>query len=145
MQFLSRLKAKYSEDVSIKLVLRKVNLNELMGISDDNPYSVLEGAIWDIDGLLFDAKSKGDIHLIEAVNMSKFLSAFWRGDFLKAMEFSNELMSLPSSKMPKLHLIYHTFYRGIVAFRLFREGNGVSLLKDGEDVLSTVKAWSETW
>jgi len=136
--------AKYSEDVSKKLVLRKVNLNELMGISDDNPYSVLEGAFWDIDGLLFDAKSKGDIHLIEAVNMSKFLSAFWRGDFLKAMEFSNELMSLPSSKMPKLHLIYHTFYRGIVAFRLFREGNGVSLLKDGEDVLSTVKAWSET-
>ena len=138
-------KTKYSKELSKHSVLYKINLNELIGISDEDPFSVLEGTICNEAELLEHAKLKNNIPLIEAVHLSQFLSAFWMGDFTKAMESSNDILMLPSSKMLKLQSIYFTFYRGIVAYRLFREGHGEHLLEEGNAVLSKVQSWRQTW
>ena len=126
-------------------MLRKINLNELIGISDDDPFILLEGTVCSEAELLAHAKLKNNVQLIEEVHLTRFLSAFWLGDYASAMESFKLMAVLPSSKMPKIQALYYTFYRGIVAYRLFREGNGEHLLTEGNEVLSKVHAWRQTW
>ncbi len=127
------------------MVLRKINLNELIGISDEDPFLALEGTVCNEAELLEHAKFKNNIQLIEAVHLTCFLSAFWVGDFIKAMESFKLMEVLSSTKMPSVRALYYTFYKGIVAYRLFREGNGEHLLIEGNEVLSKVRSWRKKW
>ena len=111
------LKTKYSKELTKQAVLLKIYLNELMGIVDDDPFAELEGAICNEAGLMLDAKMKNNVQLMEAVHMTRFLSSFWMGDFLEALESSKIILSLPSSRLPKMVTPYFTIYRGIVLLR----------------------------
>lgn len=127
------------------MVIRITNLNLLVGITDEDPFSVLEGEVCNEAELLLQAKLKNDVTLIDAIHLARFISAFWMGDSSKAMESSTKILSLSSSKMPRFQGIYHTCYRGIVAFRLFREGNGKDFMTEGNEVLQKVQSWRKTW
>jgi len=132
---------RYSKELAKQVVLRKINLNLLVGITDEDPFLVLEGTVCDKDDLLAHAKLKHNMQLIEACHLTDFLSAFWMGDFVKAMESFKLMAVLPSTKMPKFQAIYYYFYKGIVAYQLFREGNGAHFLEEGNEILSKVKSW----
>jgi len=124
-------------------VLRKINLDELIGVFDDDNFLSLDGTVYDVAQILAHAKSAKNVQLIEGVHLTHFLSAFWMGDFVMALESVKLISALPSSKMPKLQTIYYTFYRGIVSYRLFREGNGEHFLTEGDEILRTVQAWRQ--
>ena len=81
-----KLITKYSIELATHAVLRKININELIGIVDDNPFSVLEGAFCNEAELMASAKVTNNIQLIESIHSTHFLSHFWNGDYEKAME-----------------------------------------------------------
>lgn len=60
-----------------------------------------------------------------------------------AKKWSKESSALPSFKMPKLQLIYHTFYHGLIAFQSYREGEGEAFLEEGKKVLSKMEQWAK--
>jgi hypothetical protein len=46
--------------------------------------------------------------------------------------------------MLKIQGVFFTFYKGIVAYSLFRNGSGQHLLKEGNDALSKLQAWRQS-
>ena len=139
------LKLKHNEELLKQYVARKVNIYELMG-NDEDPFSMLNGrGPQTLDQLLAEAKSKSDVQLVENILLTRFLSAFWMADDEQALASSRQIISLPSYKMPKLHFVYFEVYRGIVLYRLHREGHDEDLLTQGNEVLSNVEQWRKTW
>lgn len=57
---------------------------------------------------------------------------------------AKEMSSLPSFKI-KFQGVFFTFYRGIVAYSLFRKGSGQTLLNEGNEALSKLQAWRQSW
>ena len=51
--------------------------------------------------------------------------------------------ALPSSKMPKVQLIYYTFYHGLIAFQRYRDGEGEKWLVAGKKVLDKMELWEK--
>lgn len=51
--------------------------------------------------------------------------------------------SIPTSKTPQVLLIYHTFFRGLVAFQLYRTLGGGDRLKEGIETMDTVENWAQ--
>eukprot|EP00585_Thalassiosira_rotula_P016436 CAMPEP_0196171746 /NCGR_PEP_ID=MMETSP0911-20130528/5653_1 /TAXON_ID=49265 /ORGANISM="Thalassiosira rotula, Strain GSO102" /LENGTH=283 /DNA_ID=CAMNT_0041438623 /DNA_START=110 /DNA_END=961 /DNA_ORIENTATION=+ len=139
-----KLMTKYTKELRKPGVLRKINLDELMGISDEDPFLLLESTVCNEADLLAHAKLIHNIQLIEEVHLTHFLSAFWMGNSIKAMESYRLIAALPSSKMPKIQALYYTFYWGIVAYQLFRDGSGEDLLAEGNAVLRKVQSWRQT-
>jgi len=137
-----KIVTKYSQEFSIQGVLRKNIIDELIGVSNDDNF-LSDGTVYDVAQILAHAKLKNNLQLIESVHLTHFLSAFWMGDFVMALESVKLIAALPSSKMPKIHTIYYTFYRGIVSYRLFREGNGEHFLTEGDEILRTVQTWRQ--
>lgn len=86
ISLLHSLKAKYSKELLKYAVLRKINVDELIGISDEDPFTILEGSIRNKAQLLTDAKINNNVQLMEAIHMAHLFSAFWMGDFDRAME-----------------------------------------------------------
>ena len=114
-------------------------INSLTGDKSSNPYAIFNGKIWNIESLLADAQSKKQAQIAEAVHLHKFFVSFWMGDYDEAVKASDIAMSVPSAKMPKVQLIYHIFYRGIIAYQLYREGNGEKWLTEGNAMHHQVK------
>lgn len=51
------------------------------------------------------------------------------------------LLSLPSSKRPKLISIYFYFFRGLIAFRRYRENNSEEQLRIGIEAICKLEFW----
>jgi len=115
---------------------------ELTGSSDD-PYTYFEESINSEEELFWDAKEKNNSQLLQSIAHKRFLSAFLFGDFGKAATHSKEASSFPTSKTPKIQLIYHYFYHGLMAFHLYRDGEGESYLKEGKDMLEKFIIWNK--
>ena len=126
-------------------MLRKVCLNVLMGVTDDDPFDVFGGFICNENELLTNAQLKKQVHVVTRVYESKFFSAFWMGDFDEAMAAFTKLSSTPASKQPRIQIIFNAFYGGIVMYTLFREGKGQHLLEEGNKVLDKMKLWHKSW
>jgi len=116
-------------------------IDSLTGDKSSNPYAIFEGKICDKESLLADSQSKMHSQIAEAVHIHNFFLSFWMGDYVEAAKASDIAMSCPSAKMPKVKLIYHIFYRGIVAFNLHREGKGEKWLKEGNSMRDQVEIW----
>ena len=110
---------------------------------DSYPFSAFEGKIQDEQYLLVDAKYRKHNQGLESIYLRRFFSAFWRGDYPAARKWSEEASALPSYKMPKIQLIYHTFYHGLMAFQSYREGEGEEFLDEGKKVLSKMEQWAK--
>jgi len=145
-------KAKFSIGSAKLSAVDKDLIDELTGDKSDNPYSVLGSTMCTKESLLSHAKSNKHLQIVEAVHLQvsvyylwtelsrklkmhwvltvgiiplqNFFVSFWMGDYAKAEKSSATARSFPSAKMPKGHLIFHIFFRGIVAFHLYREGKG---------------------
>mmetsp|Transcript_31487 Transcript_31487/g.57675 ORF Transcript_31487/g.57675 Transcript_31487/m.57675 type:complete len:291 (-) Transcript_31487:685-1557(-) len=122
-------------------VLDKEMIDSLTGDKSSNPYGVLNGIICNKQSLLADAQSKMHFQIVEAVHLWDFFLSFWMGDYDEAAKASDRAMSFPSANMPKVTLIYHIFYRGIVMFHLYREGKGEKWLEEGNKMQDQVQIW----
>ena len=114
-------------------------MDELAGVKK-NPFSFIGGAIQDENYLLAYAKQHGTTGL-ESMYSLRFFSAFWKGDYTIAIKWYKEATEQPSSKMLKLSLIYRTFYHGLIAYQLYRNGEGEEWLDEGKIVLDKVEIW----
>jgi hypothetical protein len=119
-------------------------IDSLTGDKSSDPYGVLNGIIRNKNTLFADAQSKMHFQIVEAVHLQNFFLSFWMGDYEEAAKASDRAMSFPTSKMPKVQLIYHIFYRGIVMFHLYREGKGEHWLKEGEKMQDQLETWVKT-
>lgn len=122
-------------------VLDKEMVDELAGDKSSNPYSIFKGKINDKESILAKANSEGNHQIVEAVHMQNFYILFWKGDYEEALKFSALVMSLPTANMPKVQRVYHIFYRGVIAFNLYRDGKGEKWLKEGEEMLAQMEVW----
>ena len=113
----------------------------LAGNKSSNPYAIFNGKICNKESLLADAQSRMHFQLVEGVHLQNFFVSFWMGDYDEAVKASDIAMSFPSAKMPKVQLVYHIFYRGIVAFHLYRDGEGEKWLNEGNDMQDQVEVW----
>mmetsp|Transcript_7551 Transcript_7551/g.17117 ORF Transcript_7551/g.17117 Transcript_7551/m.17117 type:complete len:1310 (+) Transcript_7551:61-3990(+) len=134
--------ARFSIGSAIFSALDKEMVDELVGDKSSNPYSVFKGEVCDKESILADAESKAHFQMVEAVHLQNFFVLFWKGDYVEAERASAIAMSFPSSKMPKGQLVFHTFYRGIIAFNLYRDGRGEKWLNDGKEMLVQMEIWA---
>ena len=116
-------------------------MDELTGVKR-NLFAYIGGAIQDENSLLARLKRLGTTGL-ESIYIRRFISAFWNGDYAKANEWYKEATALPSSKLPKVMLVHRTFYRGLIAFQLYRNGEGKEWLGEGKTVLDTMETWQQ--
>jgi len=97
----------------------------------------------DNSALLKQAEKCKNIRLIENYHYGRFLLYFWQADHVKALEASHLVLSCPGSKMPKIQLVYFTFYRGLVCFKRYREGDGENLFIEGNGILAKLQSWRQ--
>ena len=136
--------ARFSSEIVKYIILDKEMIDSLTGDKSSNPYGVLNGIICNKQSLLADAQSKMHFQIVEAVHLWDFCLSFWMGDYDEAAKASDRAMSFPSANMPKVQLVYHIFYRGVVMFHLYREGKGEHWLKEGKKMQDQLKIWVKT-
>lgn len=111
--------------------------------NNSHPFSAFEGTIQNEDFLLADCKYKKLNQAMEAIYTNRFISAFWNSNYAEANKWYQLAASLPSSKMPKIQLIYRTFYHGLMAFQMFRDGEGEEWLDKGKVALDKMEQWAK--
>ncbi|KAL7540948.1 hypothetical protein ACHAXR_010516 [Thalassiosira sp. AJA248-18] len=131
---------KYNQECLKYAIVDCLIIDGLTG-KDSCPFRACEGMIQDEDVLLADAKYKSHNQGMEAIYTRRFFSAFWNGDYAEANKWVDTASSLPSSKMPKIQLIHHSFYRGLIAFQLYRDGEGEEWLDVGKKLLDKMELW----
>mmetsp|Transcript_20337 Transcript_20337/g.34956 ORF Transcript_20337/g.34956 Transcript_20337/m.34956 type:complete len:434 (+) Transcript_20337:2-1303(+) len=136
-----RKMAKYTRECAKNTIVDALYVEGLTG-SDNRLFAVFDGIIQDENFLLADAKHNTHTHLVESIYMGRFFSAFWREDYDEADKWYDLAASLPSFKMPKIGLIYLTFYRGLIAFQRYRDGDGEEWLDEGAKTLERMQVWN---
>merc|ERR1711862_648981 len=63
------------------------------------------------------------------------------GNYREANEFICQAVSLPTYKVPKMDLIYATFFRGLVLLQRYRDGSGEDCFEEGKLILDKVRNW----
>jgi len=136
-----RLLAKHSQWTAKLALLDCILLMELTGKSCDC-FSFFQGSIKDLNDLRDVAKLSNDLHLLQSSHVFNVFVEYWRGNYKAAEESSHLAMSLlPASKMPNIYLIYHTFFRGLILFQLYRTCGNEQRLNDGKEMLDKMEEW----
>eukprot|EP00984_Skeletonema_dohrnii_P012934 scaffold5299_cov102-Skeletonema_dohrnii-CCMP3373.AAC.2 len=130
---LLRTMKRYKEVAKVALI-DVVMIEALIG-TKSNAFDVFEGTIPTEDFILADAKATQNIVSIELIHLRRYFTSFWFGDYQKANELYDVVISLPSHKLPKLWSITSQYYRGIIAFHLYREGEGEEWFDEGKKML----------
>jgi len=137
-----RLMAKHSQYAAKCALLDSVLLMELTGKSGDY-FSAFEGTICNMNDLQDSAKSSKDLHLLQSSHVFKVLVEYWRGNYSAAEESSRQAsIMFPASKMPTIYLIYHTFFRGLILFQLYRICGDQQRLNDGKEMMDRLEEWA---
>ena len=110
---------------------------------DLDPFSGFDGMIQNENVLLANAKYKKHHQGLESIYTGRLFSAFWAGNYTEANRLLELSLTIPSSKMPKIQLIYHTFYRGLIAYQMHRNGDGEEHLDQGKKVLDKMELWNQ--
>ena len=81
--------------------------------------------------------------LLHHLHICNMLLSFWRDDFLAAEKSDAAALTFPMlAKKPEIFLIYHTFFRGLIALRLYRQYSGHNRLKEGREVMDKFRCWT---
>jgi len=115
----------------------------LIGLDACHRFAPFEGTIQNEDILLADCKYKKHNQGIEAIYTRRFHSAFWSGNYAEANKWFECASSLPSFKMPKIQFIHNTFYRGIIGFQMYRDGEGEEWLDVGKKAMDRMELWEK--
>mmetsp|Transcript_32513 Transcript_32513/g.78696 ORF Transcript_32513/g.78696 Transcript_32513/m.78696 type:complete len:1338 (-) Transcript_32513:142-4155(-) len=136
------LMAKTNKEGLKYIIIDVLLLDALTGV-DSNPFALFEGMLPDENVLLADFKMREYPQGIESIYLTKYFIAFWFGDYANANKWFDLASAIPSSRMPKLQLIYSTFYRGIISYQLSLDGKGEQWQERGDEILLTMGIWSK--
>ena len=136
------LQARYSKTCAKYSVLDKLLLDDLTGKLSD-PFSVFKGLISDENHLLASAKSQNSALLIMAIHHCRFYRAFYRGDYAEAEKNYESISLFPITKRMSMTHIHWLFYRGLIAFQMYREGQGEDWQRKGKLALDKMELWLE--
>ena len=131
---------KYSIESAKAAVMNKILINDLTGNTVD-PFFVFNGLIPDEHFLLADAKSRNNVLLIENIHQCRFFIAFYNGDYAKAEEIYEVILSFSTSQAPRMLTIQGTFLRGLISFQLYRDGQGEEWQSKGKTLLDKMEPW----
>ena len=129
------------KSISFYLVTGATLVDSLTGV-DTRPYLAFEGKILNEECLLADAIHSNNHSLMEAIYTGRFISAFWKGQYAEANKWYDLASELKLFSMIKIRVLHCTFYRGLVAFQLYRDGQGEDWLDEGKRILTKVEGWS---
>ena len=118
-----------------KIALIHVAMIESLTGTKSNAFDVFEGTIPSEDFILADAKAKQNLVNIEFINLSRFFASFLFGDYQTANKLYGTVSSLPGQRQHMIWSIFRQYYRGIIAFHLYRDGEGEEWLEEGEKML----------
>merc|ERR1719491_297902 len=126
-----------------KLVVLSKFLAESLTISMPNSESAM--SINDLKDITDEAKLEKKHMVLETVLYVRMFSAFWNEEYGEAMDYSQQILALPSSKLfIKIHTVYHILFRGIIAFEKYRDGEGEMWLDTGNVCLSKYQTFVES-
>jgi len=138
-----QLMAKFHIGIAQHTTLDKELFDTLAGQNSD-PYAIFNGEICNKESLLAHAQSKMHSQIVVAVHRHNFFVSFWMGDYEEAAKASDIAMSICGAKLPKLPLVCHIFFRGIVAFHHYQNGKGESWLDEGNAAQKQLENWVTT-
>lgn len=118
-----------------KIALIHVAMIESLIGTKSNAFAVFGDIIPSENFILDDAKAKQNFVNIEMINLSHFFASFLFGDYQTANELYDTVSSLACHKQPTVWSIFSQYYRCIIAFHLYREGQGEEWLEEGEKIL----------
>mmetsp|Transcript_19096 Transcript_19096/g.34423 ORF Transcript_19096/g.34423 Transcript_19096/m.34423 type:complete len:338 (-) Transcript_19096:1027-2040(-) len=137
--------AKSSDYAAKYVALDYALLAELTGQSADK-LADIEGMVCNIEVLQTEAEFVNNNRLLHHINVNNVMLAYWRGDYISAEKSSHVAWKYPTAKMPTIVLIYHTFYGGLIAFKLFRTMGGVDgnkRLMEGRELMIAMGKWAQ--
>ena len=139
-------KAKHSKHATTYMILDGILLGSLTGKAEDS-LSVIEGSVCNIDDIQSQAEASQDTRMLHNIYVYNHFISFWKGDYIQAEKHSDAAWKMyPASKLPTLFLIYHTLFRGLVLFQLFRQQDSqvdVRRLKEGIEMMDQVGTWAK--
>lgn len=110
---------------------------------DKQPFLAFEGKIHNWETILADHKHKERIRVMEHIYSNKFISSFWKGDYVEANKWYDLASAQQTFNLPKVQSIMCTYYRGLLCFRLYPDGQGESWLIEGKLVLGKMEIWAK--
>jgi len=131
---------KHNSECAKLAVLDAVMVDEIRG-EDSTPFAVFDGLFLNDDDLMKDALVKKNMNLLSNIYLRRFFSSFWAGDHSSAESCSENILSIPSAKRPKLLSIYFTFFRGLIAFQQYRKNQSDDDLQKGICAINTIEVW----
>ncbi|KAL7469599.1 hypothetical protein ACHAXS_009844 [Conticribra weissflogii] len=137
-----KMMMKYNTESTKLYVLDKTVVDELRG-EKSNPFAIFKDTFTSDDDLINDALTSNNAHLLENIYFGRFYLAFWRGDYHSAESYSKMILSLPSSKRPKLMSIFFTFFRGLLAFQWYRGKQSQEQLEYGIEAICKIEMWGQ--
>ncbi len=115
-----------------KLALIYVAMIETLIGTKSNAFDIFEGTIPSENFILADAKARQNMVFIEMIHTMRFFTSFWFGDFQTA----NDLYDMTLSRThPTVYSIPSHWFRGIIAYQLYRDGEGEEWLEEGNKML----------
>ena len=140
MQDLVRSMAKHSKE-GAKMALSNLLLVDCLMGNSAREFPDLDG-IYDERTLLVDSQVKTNVRLVEEIHTRRFIAAFWMGDYAEALKCSKEIEALPSFRMHKIQLVFHSFFFGLISFQRYRDGEGEQWLEGGKKALEKMEVWA---
>jgi len=136
----TKMIAKHSRYATQSVALDNILLVELMGPST----SLDERLCFNINDVQAEAESAKDNRFLFIIRVFSLMIAYWKGDYRAAGEHSHIASEMyPMSKMPSIHVIFFTFFRGLVAFQLYSEDGDDYRLKEGKEMMEKMAVWAQ--
>ncbi|KAL7535170.1 LOW QUALITY PROTEIN: hypothetical protein ACHAXR_008832 [Thalassiosira sp. AJA248-18] len=134
---------KYNRPAALLMILDRITVDLLLGVPCE-VFSIFDGMICDENSLLADALVQKNLVVVMAIYYRRFLGDFLMGNYRGANKWSKLLFSHQKYSQPPILInIILTGARGIVAFRLYREGGGEIYFKEGKRILDELEKWLE--
>jgi len=127
---------KYNIETAKMAVVEQSNIHLLMGVSYDS-FSIFDGMICDENNLLVDALSKKNINLTLGIYWGRFFFDFWMGNDSEARKWANKALAHVKFQTP-LNSIF-LWMRGLISFRMYRQGKGANLFIEGKEAMIRVE------
>jgi len=139
-QYLKQI-AKYNIEAAKVVLGEMLYIHVLTGLPWKQSFAVFDGMICDERSLLAGALSNKNRVLAFGIYLSRFFREFSMANYNEASNWAK--LALPYSKaLPPLPVkILFTVARGIIAFRMYREGKGEIYFNEGKDMLNEMEKW----
>jgi tetratricopeptide (TPR) repeat protein len=132
--------AKYNIEAAKRAILDKLSIDLLMGLPCDS-FSIFDGMIPNENTLLADALQKNNTHVMISIYARRFLSSFWLDEYTEARKWARLALSNTKQLGPFIVKTLLFNAQGVIAFQMYRDGEGEKYFEEGEKMLKELEKW----